>query len=212
MNKIKLLIEASLRFVKSLSFRRLAPSDKELFTRKYPTFSYGKATYGIPKIKRWDKRSKLLIGSYCSISRNVQIFLGGNHRPDWVTTFPFPHYYSSEKKITKYEVSKGDVIIGNDVWLGDGCTILSGVKIGHGAVIGCNAVVAKDVPAYAIMVGNPAKVARYRFDETIINALLNAAWWNWPEDELIKNMEKLCSDDIGQFIAYAESRNQSQFR
>lgn len=207
MNKVKGLVKGFLRCVNGLSWRGSAPSDKELFIRKYPTFSYGKATYGIPKIKRWDKHSQLSIGSYCSISRNVQIFLGGNHRTDWITTFPFPHYYANQKNIANYEISKGNVTIGHDVWLGDGCTILSGVTIGHGAVIGCNAVVTKDVPAYAIVVGNPGKVTRYRFDDDIINALLKAAWWDWPEEELVENMEKLCSDDIGQFISYAESRN-----
>ena len=184
-------------------------ADRIKFIERYPSFSYGKATYGIPKIKRWDKQCKLSIGSYCSIAKNVQIYLGGNHRTDWVTTFPFPHYFPNSEITNAYEISKGDVSIGNDVWLGEGCTILSGVTIGDGAVIGCNAMVTKNVPPYAIAAGNPAKIVRLRFDEPTIIALQKSEWWLWPENEIIQVMDKLCSENLDQFISYSESRNKA---
>jgi serine acetyltransferase len=95
---------------------------------------------------------------------------------------------------------KGDIIIGNDVWIGAKSTIMSGVKIGDGAVIGSGSVVAKDVPPYAIVVGNPAKVIKYRFDEQQIENLLEIAWWNWPEHKIKEEAMLLWSKDINYFI------------
>src|SRR5208283_2957437 len=103
---------------------------------------------------------------FCSIAPNrVTIVLGGQHRPDWVSSYPFNDLFIEFKRFKGSPVSKGDVIIGNDVWIGLDAVILSGIKIGDGAVIGSNALVTKDVPPYAIVGGNPAKLIRYRFDE-----------------------------------------------
>ncbi len=119
--------------------------------------SVGDFTYGVPKIMSWDNKTHLTIGKFCSIADNVTILLGGEHCVQWVTTYPFNVFLNSKSHITGHPKTKGDIHIGNDVWLASGCKILSGVTIGDGAVIGANAVVASDVPPYAIMGGGPGK-------------------------------------------------------
>lgn len=176
------------------------------FRENYPGYTLGAHSYGVPIVHDWDEGTTLRIGKYCSIARNVQIFLGGNHRTDWISTYPFPAFFAAAKDIKKYGFSKGDVIIGNDVWLGSNCIILSGVKVGDGAVIGCGAVISQNVEPYAIMAGNPAQFVRWRFDESTRQALQRTAWWDWPEDEIIRVLDKLCSDDISGFMAYIHER------
>ncbi|KUK77795.1 MAG: acetyltransferase, CysE/LacA/LpxA/NodL family [candidate division WS6 bacterium 34_10] len=154
----------------------------------------GDYTYGNPKIL-YSKGASLEIGKYCSIARKVKIFLGGNHRIDWVTTYPFP-----ERVIKNEQVSKGDVKIGNDVWIGRGATILSGVTIGDGAVIGAYSVVAKDVEPYSIVVGNPARHIKYRFDKETVDKLLDIEWWNWDHKKVLDNIGLLCSSGIEKFV------------
>jgi chloramphenicol O-acetyltransferase type B len=179
------------------------------FEQRYPRFELGKHSYGLPIVHDWQDGTTLKIGAYCSIARNVQIFLGGNHRTDWVTTYPFPAFFKEARHISDYARSRGDVVIGNDVWLCTDCTILSGVTIGHGAVIGSGAVVRRDVEPYAIMIGNPAQVAGWRFNEAQRQALLEAAWWDWPEEEIRSVVDRLCSSDIEAFLAYARQRHQA---
>ena len=184
-------------------------SSQAKFRKLYPQYQVGPGTYGLPNVHDWRQGTSLEIGAYCSIARNVQIFLGGNHRTDWVSSFPFPKYYAElHHLIDTFDLTKGDVVIGSDVWLGRDCTILSGVTIGHGAVVGTSAIVTKDVAPYSIVGGNPAKHLRWRFDEPTRKALVETAWWNWPEDEIRQVMDKFCSDDIASFIAYANSRKQ----
>lgn len=100
-------------------------------------------------------------------------------------------------------------MIGSDVWLCEDCTILSGVSIGHGAVVANNAVVSRDIPPYAVVAGNPAKIVRWRFDESTRAALLESAWWDWQQEEILQIVDKLCSDDISGFLAYARLRNKN---
>jgi len=176
------------------------------FRERYPTYAIGLGSYGIPIVHDWDEGTTLRIGSYCSIASNVQIFLGGQHRTDWVSSYPFPAYLPEAAHIDGFGGSRGDVVIGSDVWLCSNCTILSGVTIGHGAVIASGAVISKDVPPYAVMAGNPARQVRWRFDEETRAALLECAWWEWPEAEIRQIVDKLCSDDLAGFIAYARSR------
>jgi serine acetyltransferase len=95
---------------------------------------------------------------------------------------------------------KGDITIENDVWIGAKSTIMSGVKIGNGAVIGATATVTKDVPPYAIVVGNPGKIVKYRFTEKQIDLLLQISWWNWDEEKIKKEFKTLWSSDINEFI------------
>lgn len=162
-------------------------------------FDIGDFTYGIPDVYGQKQGSVLRIGKYCSIAGGVKIFLGDNHRLDWLSTFPFPAFaedWPEVKGSREYFYSKGDVVIGNDVWIGQESFILSGVTIGHGAVIGARAVVANNVGPYAIVVGNPAREIRKRFSDAIISELLEIAWWDWPVEVIRKNVKVLCSGDI----------------
>ena len=151
----------------------------------------------------WD--SHILVGKFCSIANEVNFVVGGNHDYNSVTTFfiNYPDFLkyikiSTEEKelllkeednpLAKSMVPKSyQVIIGNDVWIGAHVTIVNGVKIGNGAVIGTGAVVAKDVPPYAIVIGNPARIIKYRFSEDIINKLLAIKWWNWSPEKIVRN-------------------------
>lgn len=157
--------------------------------------SVGRFTYGHENItvKQWNEGAGLKIGGFCSIAANVTIFLGGNHRSDWISTFPFGHLYPEElggQGIVGHPGTKGDVIIGNDVWLGHGSTIMSGVKIGHGAIIGTNALVVKDVAPYEIVGGNPAKHLKMRFSDEVIALLLKLEWWDLP----VAAIRELCRE------------------
>ncbi|GHT90740.1 acetyltransferase [Betaproteobacteria bacterium] len=176
------------------------------FKERYPDYQIGLGTYGLPEVHDWNEGSALVIGSYCAIAEHVHIFLGGQHRTDWVSSYPFPAFIPEAAHIKDFGGTRGDVVIGSDVWLCSRCTILSGVRIGHGAVIASGAVVSRDVPAYAIMAGNPARRIRWRFDEATREALLKSAWWEWPEAEIRQIVDKLCSSDIAAFLAYARAR------
>lgn len=176
------------------------------FRERYPLYQIGLGSYGMPVVHDWNEGSTLQIGSYCSIASNVQIFLGGLHRTDWVSSYPFPAYLPEAAHIEGFGGTRGNVVIGSDVWLCSNCTILSGVSVGHGAVVASSAVVTRDVAPYSVVAGNPARHIRWRFDEETRTALLESAWWEWPEEEIRHIVEKLCNNDIAEFIAYARSR------
>lgn len=163
--------------------------------RKYRQYDIGAYTYGRPNVFG---DAHLKVGKFCSISMTSTISLGGEHHSDWVSTYPFNVTFPSAGKQTTF--SKGDVVIGNDVWIADGAMILSGVTIGDGAVIGARAVVAKDVRPYEIVGGNPARHIRYRFSDTQIQKLLAIKWWEWPIDKIEANFDLIMSDDIDAFI------------
>jgi acetyltransferase-like isoleucine patch superfamily enzyme len=143
---------------------------------------------------------------FCSIANGVTIELGGIHRSDLVTTYPFkafPDSWRRAKDLKSEEVdaiSKGDVIIGNDVWIGHEAVILSGARIGDGAVIGAGAVVTKDVEPYSIVAGNPARLIRKRFDDETIRKLLEIKWWDWPVEKINENLQIICSTDISRML------------
>jgi acetyltransferase-like isoleucine patch superfamily enzyme len=177
------------------------------FHKRYPNYELGAGTYGMPIVHDLKEGTTLRIGSYCSIAGNTQIFLGAQHCISWVTSYPFPEFFQEARHIKNPSASRGDVVIGSDVWLCSNCTILSGVTIGHGAVIASGAVISRDVEPYAVMAGNPAQRVRWRFDEPTRLALLESAWWEWPEEEIRRIVDKLCSDNIAEFIDYACSRN-----
>jgi acetyltransferase-like isoleucine patch superfamily enzyme len=160
-------------------------------------YSVGRKTYGSENIKiyEWGEGKTIKIGSFCSIATNIQIFIGGNHRPDWITTFPFPHSFS-----VGHPSSNGDVIIGNDVWIGANATIMSGVIIGDGAVIANNSHVVKNVEPYTIVGGNPAKPIRKRFDDETIQKLLKLKWWDFNDDEINRITPILCSSNINELF------------
>lgn len=183
------------------------PIQKEIFYTKdfFRDTSYiiGEYTYGFPKVLHWGEDANLIIGKFCSIADNVTIFLGGNHRVDWITTYPFNklnNEFPTATDIIGHPSTKGNVIIGNDVWIGHGSTIMSGVKVGDGAVIGACSVVTKDVKPYEIVAGNPAKVIKKRFDDDIVSQLIQIAWWNWPIEKINSEVRFLCDNNLKNFI------------
>ena len=167
----------------------------------HPLLSLGDFSYDEPKILSWCEKAHCRIGKFCSISDNVTIILDGEHRYDWVTTYPLkgrlglPH--NNELPCTK-----GDIIIGNDVWIGHGVTILSGVKIGNGAVIGAGSVVTRNVRAYTIVAGNPARIVKNRFDINTAYKLEQVKWWDWPVSQIKSCADLLCSCNLDDFFEY----------
>lgn len=143
---------------------------------------------------------RLIIGKFCAIGRGVEFLMNGaNHRMNAVTTYPFSIMRHGWEKVTPTLADlpfKGDTIVGNDVWIGQNVTVLPGVKIGDGAIIAANAVVARDIPPYSIAGGNPARVFRQRFEDELIEFLLELKWWNWPAEKIFVNLEILSSDDL----------------
>ncbi|WP_110953915.1 CatB-related O-acetyltransferase [Anaerosinus massiliensis] len=180
-------------------FSRTVRKHKVVFTESQfqnPQITVGRYTYGLPRIYSVNWPCAVKIGSFCSIADHVQIFMDVNHRLDWVTTFPFPALseFSEADHIYGHPWARGDVQIGNDVWIGNDVSILSGVTIGDGAVIGTGAMVTKDIPSYAVAVGNPAKVIKLRFTETQIAQLLKIRWWDWPIEKIRAYIPLLCGD------------------
>lgn len=146
----------------------------------------GNHTYGVNNLEidiYKGSVAKVSIGKYFSIGPNVRIITGGIHPTDWISTYPFRARWNLPGKFSDGSpYTKGDIIIGNDVWISTEVIILSGVCIGNGVVVAAGAVVTKDIPDYAIVGGNPAKIIRYRFNEEKINLLLKMKWWDWDED------------------------------
>ena len=151
----------------------------------------GEFTYGHDSIQvmSWGEETKLIIGKYCSIAQNVRVFLGGNHNSDWVSTYPFGHINQEilgDVKLPGHPSTHGNVVIGNDVWIGYGSTLMSGIKIGSGAIIAANSHVVKDVPEYEVWGGNPAKLIRARFETQFIRVLLGIKWWDYPVGKVVQ--------------------------
>lgn len=144
---------------------------------------------------------KLIIGKFCAIAQGVQFMMGAaNHRLNSLSTYPFNVMGGLWREKTTPHVSelptKRDIVVGNDVWIGREAKILPGVRIGDGAIIGAYAVVAKDVPAYSVAVGNPARVVKKRFDDELIDLLERARWWDWPIEEITAFLPALTLSDV----------------
>ncbi|WP_368486575.1 CatB-related O-acetyltransferase [Spiroplasma sp. DGKH1] len=137
---------------------------------------------------------KLIIGKFCSIAKETKFIMNrAHHNYASVSTYPF-HSLADNDTFTamlKFLPYKGDTVIGNDVWIGYGAIIMPGITIGNGAIIGAKSLVTKDVPPYAIVGGNPAKVLKYRFDQTTIAEIEATEWWNWPPEKISANVEWL---------------------
>jgi acetyltransferase-like isoleucine patch superfamily enzyme len=145
----------------------------------------GKYTYGDLNITAFNSDGKLVIGCFCSIASNVQFLLCGEHNYKTFSTYPFKSQFLNQKEA----FSKGDIIISDDVWIGQSCLIMSGVKIGQGAVIASGSIVSKDVPPYAIYGGN--KIIKYRFSDDIIKVLLQVDFANLNSDLIKDNISYL---------------------
>lgn len=153
----------------------------------------------------WSDEYFVRLGKYNSIGRDCNFFLHANHKVDWITTssqllgLVSPEIAEMHMKMG-HPTCKGDIVVENDVWIGAKSTIMSGIKIHNGSVIGAGSVVTKDVPPYAIVAGNPAKIVKHRFSEKIIESLLKISWWDWSEDRIKTEAMNLWSDNINQFI------------
>lgn len=172
------------------------------FERDPRDFQRNNVLYHYPECNN----DRLVIGKFCSIACGAKfIFNAANHTLKGLTTYPFPIFFeewglsSDVKDISSAWNNKGDIIIGNDVWIGYEAVIMSGVTIGDGAVIGTRAVVTKDVPPYTIVGGVPAKAIRRRYDDDTICRLQNLRWWDFDEEKIRRNVDALMSgrlDDI----------------
>jgi acetyltransferase-like isoleucine patch superfamily enzyme len=158
------------------------------YTTKILNYNSRKSNGDIPNI---------IIGKFCSIAINCT-FVMSNHLMNRITTSPPLKMLFSHKQGNKGSYSKGDIIIKNDVWIGANCTIIDNITINNGAVISAGSVVTKNVPAYAIVGGNPAKIINYRFSEDIIKQLLELNFWDLPNEEI--DTLDLWTDDIEKFI------------
>lgn len=147
-------------------------------------------------------QDKLIIGKFCSIACGAKfLFNSANHTLSSLSTYPFPLFFEAwdleKSDVTDAWDNKGDIVVGNDVWIGYEAVILAGVTIGDGAIVGARAVVTKDVPPYTIVGGIPAKPIRKRFSNETIHALLKMQWWNWPEEKIRQNITAIKSGDLG---------------
>lgn len=177
----------------------IAGYDKEIYVKpsiKNPNIIVGDFTYiadsevesHVTHFYEWNG-DKLIIGKFCQIASGVEFVMNGaNHQMNTVSTFPFYTLegWNMEAPTMSDMPLKGDTIIGNDVWIGQNAVVLPGVKIGDGVIIGANAVVGSNVAPYTIVVGNPAKEIRKRFDDELIGLMLKFKWWDKPIDEIDK--------------------------
>ena len=146
-------------------------------------------------------RDRLTIGKFCSIACGAKfIFTSANHKLGSLSTYPFPLFFEEwdldRSNVTDAWDNKGDIVIGNDVWIGYEAVIMQGVTIGDGAIIGTRAVVTKDVPPYSIIGGVPAKPIRKRFSDEVISQLLEIKWWDWSDDKVKENISAIQSGNI----------------
>lgn len=168
-----------------------------------PRVTVGRHTYGHRRgnFLLWTPDERIEVGAFCSFSAGVKLFGGGEHKAS-VTTFPLRTLLVDPEGGNVEATSKGPTRVGNDCLLGWGALVLSGVTVGHGAILGAGAVVARDVPPYAVVAGNPARVVRMRFDERTVERLLAVRWWDWDDDTIRERVDLF--DDIERFLAVAE--------
>lgn len=147
----------------------------------------------------WDKDQcgKLIIGKFCAIAHGVKFLMNGaNHNMDGVTTYPFHIFEKAWGRIPRSLPSKGDTVIGNDVLIGYEAVIMPGIKIGDGAIIGARSLVTRDVPPYAVVGGNPARLIKWRFGKSTIKKLLKVKWWDWDVQKITRDLDALYSGNI----------------
>lgn len=178
---------------------------------KNPNIIVGDYTYydDFEDVKNFEKNvkylfdfvdDKLIIGKFCMIASDVKFIMNGaNHLSNAVTAYPFAIFgYDWQRAMEgKSYPNKGNIEVGNDVWLGYNATIMAGVKIGDGAIIAANSIVVKDVESYSIVGGNPARLIKKRFSEKTIAKLLDLQWWNWDIEKITRNVQNLTGNNIG---------------
>lgn len=182
-----------------MDLKRLYYSLNPFINIKGLNLHIGEYSYGVPTVIGTG-RYRVDVGKFCSLSDNLVIIIDGNHRVDWISTFPLGEVIEDIPRNPGHPVGKGDMKIGNDVWIGMDVLILPGVQIGDGAVVGAGSVVTKNVDDYEIVGGNPARHIRYRFSDDQITNLKRIAWWNWPLEKIQQNAELIQSSNIDEFI------------
>jgi carbonic anhydrase/acetyltransferase-like protein (isoleucine patch superfamily) len=151
--------------------------------------------------------ARIEVGAFCSIHDEARVLAGSEHVTSRASTFPFKAQLFEPSRGNREEaIDKGTTTIGNDVWIGIGAIVLSGVLVGDGAVIGAGTLVSKSVPPYAVIVGNPAEIVRYRFDSDLRRRLLALSWWNWDDEEL-RAANKWFMGDVRSFVEEMERRH-----
>jgi virginiamycin A acetyltransferase len=143
---------------------------------------------------------KLVIGKFCALAKDVKFVMNGaNHLMSGISTYPFHIFGNGWERATpplRAFPYKGDTVVGNDVWIGYDALVMPGVRIGDGAIVATRSVVTRDVPAYAIVAGNPATLIRLRFPDDVVAELLAIAWWNWSAEAISRNLEHIMGADV----------------
>lgn len=169
------------------------PDSPEDFERKAVLYAFGP--------------ERLVIGRFCALAAGVRFFMpGANHADHGSSTFPFGIFgdpWAGTMDLLLATPSRGDTIVGSDVWFGNGATVLPGVRVGHGAVVAASSVVASDVPPYSVVAGNPARVVRRRFDDHEVDLLLEAAWWDWPLEAVTRHARTIMAGTPGELARIA---------
>ncbi|MFN8265153.1 MAG: CatB-related O-acetyltransferase [Chitinophagaceae bacterium] len=201
---------------KNLKFP-LAHYNKLCFLRnvvKNPNIVVGDFTYydDFENVENFEKNvkyhfdfigDKLIIGKFCMIASDVKFIMNGaNHLTDALSTYPFAIFGNGWENAMEKKAypQKGDIVIGNDVWIGYNATIMAGVNIGDGAIIAANSTVVKDVAPYSIVGGNPALEIKKRFSQEVIARLLEIKWWNWNVEKISRNVQNLTDNKIEKLI------------
>jgi len=170
----------------------------------YSKYKIGQWSYGKPTINDYGMpASAVTIGKFCSIGGGT-LFIRGQHSMDIVSTGGVALYLTSDRELRSKLVGldpRGDITVGNDVWIGYNVILMPNVTIGDGAVIGASAVVTRDIPPYAVAVGVPARVHHIRFPPDVVEALLRIRWWDWPDDVVRARIADIQSNDVAGFVA-----------
>jgi acetyltransferase-like isoleucine patch superfamily enzyme len=181
------------------------------------TIPYGKHSYGPqPEIVGFLQKARgSRVGNFCSIAPGLKFIFLGKHKYNWVSAYPFYEFYDKWKTdIPLYHrgvldvggIPPNPITIENDVWIASNVTVKEGVRIGNGAVAAMGSLVTKDVPPYAMVGGNPARIIKYRFSKVQVDELLRIAWWDWEDKDIMKVVPLLLSDDVDAFIEAAKNK------
>ena len=193
--------------IREVEFTNFARTVRELLVdwqgKSIPLITIGPGSYLVnASLEYGSFDGHVLIGRYSSLAHRLKFIVGYNHDASGVATYPFQDVMYLEQRASEdgivnhcYGTNHYQIIMGNDVWIGADVTILGGVRIGNGAIVGAGAIVAKDVPPYAVVVGNPAHVVKYRFSEETIDKLQEIKWWYWPEQRIKDNLELMKDPD-----------------